>query len=186
MNFYTYLHCKPNGEPFYVGKGRGRRAYLLSRGENKHHKNIVEKYGAENIGVFVFPCDSEDQAFQDEILQISQLRRDGYRLVNRSNGGDGTSSFRMSDEHRAKIAASSIGKKMSDQAKEKMSLAKRGKSSWNKGIPMTDEWRAKFIGNKNALGCKRSEETKAKIGATNKLRAIERAEARSLWKNANS
>ena len=23
--FYTYLHCKPNGDIFYVGKGTGRR-----------------------------------------------------------------------------------------------------------------------------------------------------------------
>ena len=24
--FYLYLHCRPDGAPFYVGKGRGRRA----------------------------------------------------------------------------------------------------------------------------------------------------------------
>ena len=76
--YYTYLHCKPTGEPFYVGKGcnvGGRRSHNFSQ-RSQHHKNIVAKYGKANIGIFVFNCDSEAQAFADEIQQIAQLRRD--------------------------------------------------------------------------------------------------------------
>lgn len=65
LQFYTYLHCKPNGDPFYVGKGcdtgSGRRSHAFGQ-RTKHHKNVVAKYGRDNIKVFVFPCESEAQA----------------------------------------------------------------------------------------------------------------------------
>jgi glutathione peroxidase-family protein len=35
---------------------------------------VVNKYGKEDIQVFLFPCESEEQAFADEIQQIAQLR----------------------------------------------------------------------------------------------------------------
>ena len=90
--FYTYLHCKPNGDPFYVGKGRRNRArqFFDSR-RSKFHMNIVRKYGVENVGVFIFPCESEEQAFADEIQQIAQLRAEGFELANFTNGGEGHS-----------------------------------------------------------------------------------------------
>ncbi len=109
--FYTYLHCKPDGMPFYVGKGNYGRAYEFMSGRNRHHKNIVAKYGKENIGVFVFPCDSEEQAFSDEKQQIAQLRRDGYVLANQTDGGEGKSGCIASKEAREKISASLIGNK---------------------------------------------------------------------------
>lgn len=40
----------------------------------------------------------------------------------------------MTDEHKKRISKALQGKKMSDAARLKMSLAKKGKSSWNKGI----------------------------------------------------
>src|SRR6266404_5237269 len=97
--------------PFYVGKGNYGRAYEFMSGRNRHHKNIVAKYGKENIGVFVFPCDSEEQAFSDEKQQIAQLRRDGYVLANQTDGGEGKSGCIASKEAREKISASLIGNK---------------------------------------------------------------------------
>ena len=86
--FYTYLHCKPDGTPFYVGKGSGRRAHEFQR-RNRHHEFIVQKYGRKNIKVFIFACESEEQAFSDEIHQISQLRKEDIKLTNVSGGGEG-------------------------------------------------------------------------------------------------
>ena len=102
--FYTYLHCKPDGTPFYVGKGKENRAREFSRdSRNKWHKNIVSKYGKENILVHVFPCDSEAQAFANEVQQIAQLRREGCELCNLTDGGEGQSN--PAPETRAKISA---------------------------------------------------------------------------------
>jgi len=79
--YYSYLHCTPNGYPFYVGSGKNNRCYDFS-GRHVNHKSITEKYGKQNISVFVFPCESKDQARLDEKQQIIQLRKEGYSLVN--------------------------------------------------------------------------------------------------------
>ncbi|MFZ2541952.1 MAG: hypothetical protein WAW75_09310, partial [Gallionella sp.] len=55
--FYAYIHCKPDGTPFYVGKGANGRINLMKRGG--WHQNIVDKYGAENIARWKFDCESE-------------------------------------------------------------------------------------------------------------------------------
>jgi len=60
------------------------------------------------------------------------------------------------------------GKTHSDDAKEKMSVAKRGKSSWNKGISCSEETKSKLrVANLGSVpwnkGIQISEETKKKI-----------------------
>lgn len=156
MGFYTYLHCKPDGTPFYVGKGAGIRAYEW-RHRNQHHRNTVAKYGRQHIGVFVFPCESERQAFDDEIQQIATLRADGYELVNQTAGGQGISGCRHSPEARSNMSlgqrgnTKNRGRKHSAEARERMATAQRG----NK----------KALGNKSRSGMSQSEETRAKIAA---------------------
>lgn len=79
--YYTYLHCKPDGSPFYVGSGKDARCYDFS---NRHdnHKKIVENHGKQNIGVFIFLCESKEQARRDEKQLIIRFREDGYELTN--------------------------------------------------------------------------------------------------------
>lgn len=46
-DYYVYLHRKAtDGEVFYVGKGRGRRAYLMDS-RSDFHKRVVSKYGVK-------------------------------------------------------------------------------------------------------------------------------------------
>jgi hypothetical protein len=161
--FYTYLHCKPNGDTFYVGKGHGNRFRVFAQ-RGDFHANVVAKYGAKNIKVFVFPCDSEQQAFDDEVQQIAQLRRDGFRLANHTDGGEGAS-----------------GRKLPEESIRKMSESHKGQPAWNKGVSMSAEFCAmmskKLTGKKQSAetikkrfasrsGYKHSEETKARISAS--------------------
>ena len=178
--FYTYLHCRPDGSPFYVGKGAGSRSHRLS-GRNRHHKNIVEKHGAESIGIFVFPCSSEDEAFADEIRHIAQLRSEGYDLSNQTYGGEGCAGRYFSKETREKMSASLKGKnkgrkptretiekivakttglKRTESVRMALSLMKIGNknAAGNKGVP----------GNKTFLGKTHAAESKAMMSAAKK------------------
>ena len=128
-DFYTYLHCKPNGDPFYVGKGSGGRSHDLGR-RNKQHRAIAKKHG---ISIFVFPCDSEKQAFADEVQQIAQFKREGFVLANWTDGGEGASGAVRSAATKALMSANLVGntrwvgRKHSDATKVKQSKASSGK-----------------------------------------------------------
>jgi hypothetical protein len=86
--FYVYMHCKPDGTLFYVGKGSGKRARDFAS-RNQHYKNIVAQYGRENILVSVIPCESDAHACSQEIQLIKAFREIGYELVNKTDGGEG-------------------------------------------------------------------------------------------------
>lgn len=188
--FYTYLHCKPDGTPFYVGKGSGNRARQFVKNRNQHYKNVIAKYGVDNIQVFIFPCESEEKAFSEEVRQIQLLRECGYELVNQTEGGEGPSGYAHSEETRRQLSESHTGKKFSEEHRARIAAALRGK----KRAPFSDEWKQKLVsalksyeitpevraklsekskGNKASLGLKRGpmpEEQKAKVSAALKGR----------------
>jgi hypothetical protein len=164
--FYIYLHCRPDGTPFYVGKGTGRRAHrLILESRNPHHQNIVKKYGADNIEVLSFPRESEVHALADEIQWIKVLREAGYGLCNQTDGGDGSSGCSPSIETIAKRVAKIKGRKHSAEAIARMSASRIGK----KRPPFSDEWLSNISvglkGNKHLLGHKHSDESRAKMSA---------------------
>jgi len=164
--YYTYLHCKPDGVPFYVGKGHGKRCRYFGTGRNLHHRRIIAKYGKENIGVFVFSCESEQHAHADEIQQIAQLRREGFALVNQTDGGEGVSGLKHSPSTLAKMSQSKIGRKLSPEHVKKIADANRGKQT-GLGRKHSVETRAKMSTTRKMIPGKiPSEETRAKLSAS--------------------
>ena len=170
--FYVYIHSKPDGEPFYVGKGHGDRAFTfaLRAGRNRHHRNIVSKYGAANIKVNVTHCTSECEAFEREILTIKALRLLGCRLVNQTDGGDGPSGSVRSAETRAKISAIQRGRRLTPEHKAAISRAMVGvprpPNTGMFGKRMSQETKMKMsLAQKGRPRKKHSEETKAKMSA---------------------
>lgn len=117
--FYVYLHCVPNGDPFYVGKGQGKRSHNLTH-RSAYHKSVSAKYGVE---ILVFPRSTEKEAIADEIRWIKTLREAGMRLVNLTDGGDGTSGWIPSQETREKLSAANKGRVITPEWREKMSKA---------------------------------------------------------------
>lgn len=130
--FYTYLHCKPNGDPFYVGKAtvnpvhRSRRTHMLTERSAKH-KQVVAEFGAKNILIFVFPCATNEEALADERQHIAQLRAEGYPLVNITSGGQGMCGTKQSPETLAKLSAIRKGRKASPETRAKLSAINRGR-----------------------------------------------------------
>lgn len=105
--FYAYVHARPDGRIFYVGKGHGARSKNLV-GRNMYHRNVVDKHGAENILVGEITCSSEEIAFELERGLIKCLKRAGVKLTNMTDGGEGTSGYQHTEKAKelCRIAAS--------------------------------------------------------------------------------
>jgi len=99
-HFYVYVHCTPNGDPFYVGKGSGRRAFAFSHRPIKW-QNMVKKNDGITIKVLKY-FEEENDAFEYEKYLIIKFRKNGYQLVNLSSGGKGPLDYYSSEESRRK------------------------------------------------------------------------------------
>jgi len=126
--YYAYIHAKPDGTPFYVGKGFAKRAQIMKR-RNTHHTNTVGKYGEENILIGRMECSSEATAFELERGLIKCLRRMGCSLVNQTDGGEGPSGAKHSAATLAKLKGNrnAKGAVRSAAAKALVSAARKGK-----------------------------------------------------------
>ena len=164
--FYVYQYLRnvdskngSAGTPYYIGKGRERRAY------RKHEKGIsVPKdktyiqFIAENI--------SEADAFQIEVLLIhlyGRLDLGTGCLRNRTVGGDGSSGTVVSAETRKKLSLAGIGEKNPFFGKSHSEESNQKNREAHIGKINSEETRKKIsIGGK---GKKRSPETKNKIAS---------------------
>jgi hypothetical protein len=167
--FYIYLHFKPDSTPFYVGKGSGGRGNSLHpsiRYHNKWHQRIVEKYGKENITIDIIPCIDESEAFEQEQLFISMCRNQGHVLCNLTDGGEGPSGYKQSEEEKEKHRQANLNKKRTPEQIENIRHGQLGHIAWNKGKPSP------------LKGKKRKPESieKGRIKSTGKKRTLEQNE----------
>ena len=121
---YAYLHCKPDGKPFYVGKGALRRAKYLGE-RNPHHQAIANKYGKNNILIGMLDCSSADIAYELERGLIKCLRRSGAELTNFTDGGEGGPNPTLETRKRLSNAAKKRG--VSEACHQARIVAKKGK-----------------------------------------------------------
>lgn len=155
MSYYIYIHYKPDGAPFYVGKGHGKRAYDFHR-RSSWYKAVVKKYGSGNIRIGIVLCESEVEAFDLERKTIADLRAAGHLLCNFTDGGEGSAGYKPSPEENEKRATALRGRKRPPEVVEKMRAARLG-------MTHSPEAREKISA---ALRLRiRSPETSAKISA---------------------
>jgi group I intron endonuclease len=126
------------------------KTYLREYGYNMTH-------GGDGGGAFGRTLSEETK---DKIRKKLQGRTySEERCQNMSNGGKGISrgkGNKKSKEHKKHLSESCLGRIISENTKEKMSAAKKGKISWNKGLPAWNK------------GLTSSEETKKKISDNRK------------------
>ena len=185
--FYTYAHINPTtNKIFYIGKGTKNRYKTIEK-RNIHWKNIVNKYGF-NAEILAY-WDTESEAFDHERLLISCFKDMGYKLANKTDGGEGPVGYKHTQEFKNRVSEKLKGKIVSKETKEKLRISalKRPKrimseeskkkiSESLKGKPRSEETKKKISiahqGNKHCLGKKCSEETKKKISEKLKGRII--------------
>ena len=178
--YYVYEHIRLDKmEPFYIGKGKGERAYDLYR--NDHHDAITDEYG--HAVVIIADHLTEEEAYwlerdtiEDYVFNVGYgidiKGHDDYdhalpHLTNMDWGGiGGKGGVQHSEEHNRKISESRKGKKKSDEEKRKMSESRKGKKK-------SDETKRKMSEAKKGQipwikGKHQSEEAKQKISEKNK------------------
>ena len=121
LGFYVYAYLRVDGTPYYIGKGKDRRAYVT-----QHHSSAPPD---KNRIVFLERNLSEVGALALErryIRWYGRKNNDTGILRNLTDGGEGQSGRVVSDETREKIRLSTIGHKRnlnvkrSDSAKRRM------------------------------------------------------------------
>jgi len=152
---YVYGKYKFDYEPFYVGKGSGRRfrvhLYNHKLKRNKYNNNKIKKIskfiGKNNLPIVIIDCSCEKEAFELEKKLIKLIGRADLgegTLTNLTDGGEGVS-----------------GHKHSKETRRKMSKSKEGFVPWNAGMRYSEEGRKKM--REIRIGKKCSEETKRKM-----------------------
>lgn len=154
--FYVYLHRRrDDGAVFYVGKGSGYRATVMQRrsalwlAARNSAGGVLVEYAATGL--------DEDLAGLVEAELIAKLRRAGVSLANMTSGGcGGLSGFKFAmasvearaakqrGQHRPSVSAALSGRPKSPDHRLKLSLAKLGKRP-------TDETREKMSARRRCM-----------------------------------
>jgi len=174
---YVYRHIRVDkNEPFYIGIGKTKYRATTSQNRNNIWLKIVSKTKYE-VEILLDDITWEDATKKEiEFIKIYGRINNGTGiLANMTDGGDGNLGLVHSAEALIKISESSKnrvgywnGKKMSDQAKSKMSESKKGVSNVHligrKVEESTKEAvKRHSIGNSYHLGISHTEDTKRKI-----------------------
>lgn len=120
MNYYTYAYLREDKTPYYIGKGKGRRAFLKHSGFYPPPKERI---------LFLKKNLTEEKAFNHEIYMIAVFGRKDLRtgiLHNKTNGGDGCSGKIITEQDIENRRKGRLGKPLSESHKRKIAEANRG------------------------------------------------------------
>ena len=163
--FYVYLHRRAtDNSVFYVGKGKGRRAYWKNQ-RNKHWHYVANKHGY-TVEIYKDGL-SEKEAFNLEIEMIKKIGIEN--LCNYTEGGDGASGSKKTEEFKSMMREKMTGRTFSEETIEKMKEAAKNRPS---------EARKKQA--EKIRGRKLTEEHKRKISESGKGRVISEESRRKI------
>jgi len=115
--YYTYAYLREDGTPYYIGKGHKYRI---------NEKGKYVKTPPKDRRIYLKTELTEEEAFRHEIYMIAVLGRKDLGtgiLRNVSNGGEGTSGYKFTEEQKERLR---------QRPKHKPNLGKKREGEWAK------------------------------------------------------
>ena len=152
--YYVYAYLQADGTPYYIGKGKGYRAW------DKNHKVSVPKDKTRIIILEANLTEIGSLALERRLIRWYGRKDIGTGIL--KNGTDGGEGCEASPETRLKMSESAKGRTHSEETKLKISASKKGCIR----SPFSTETRLKMSESKK--GRIHPQQTKSKMSAAKK------------------
>jgi hypothetical protein len=147
--FYTYAYLRKDGTPYYIGKGKGRRAFcnggrycrrpprdrilLLKTGLTeeeafKHEIYMIAIFGRKDIGTGILWNRCEGGRGNLGVMTGKRHSPETIEKIRKANKGNlGRTGQKNTLEHNMKISQAHRGKTLTSEHRQKLSESHRGK-----------------------------------------------------------
>lgn len=101
LEYYVYAYLRKDGTPYYIGKGKDKRAFLKNsidvvRVPKDKTKIVIIESRLTNLGAY---------AIERRLIRWYGRKDNGTGILrNLTDGGEGASGYIMQDSHKKKIA----------------------------------------------------------------------------------
>lgn len=108
IGFYVYAYLRDNGTPYYIGKGQNKRAWERNKNERfqppkNFNRIVICESNLSEIGAF---------ALERRLILWYGKKKDNTGILrNQTDGGEGTSGIKKTEEHIKKFSKAGVDAK---------------------------------------------------------------------------